>query len=301
MSNSKYDIPFSFIDARTAKKEKPQAQAKITELRPVQNQSNHTDLPEINWQMILRWILVGIAQLTFLVNQFRQRCADRFKKHFGDLKLPWFKLSILVLLCYVMFKKDMQFNLAFKSPVSIFSDQEEQHTPKNVYAQSVAAISDVNPYAPVGTNRLLDKNTLDFINEHKDLAISEMKTYGIPASIKMAQALIESRAGDSKLARNNNNFFGMKCFSKRCAKGHCTNAYDDHHKDFFRKYKSPKESWRSHSKLLSQGRYKKLAAYGKDYKKWAKGLKSAGYATDKKYASKLINVIEKYQLYRLDQ
>ena len=62
-----------------------------------------------------------------------------------------------------------------------------------------------------------------------------MELYGIPVSIKMGQALIESRAGTSRLARNNNNFFGMKCFSRNCKKGHCSNATDDHHKDFFRK------------------------------------------------------------------
>jgi len=127
-----------------------------------------------------------------------------------------------------------------------------------------------------------------------------MELYGVPASIKMGQALIESRAGTSKLAVNNNNFFGMKCFSKKCGKGHCSNATDDSHKDFFRKYKSVGESFRAHSQLLSGNRYKDLKKHNTDYKAWAKGLKSNGYATDKTYDKKLINVIEKYKLYKLD-
>ena len=90
-----------------------------------------------------------------------------------------------------------------------------------------------------------------------------MEKYGIPASISLAQGLIESRAGSSKLAVNNNNHFGIKCFSRHCRKGHCTNFTDDTHKDFFRKFPSPWESWRAHSQLLSSGRYTKLRKNGR--------------------------------------
>ena len=147
---------------------------------------------------------------------------------------------------------------------------------------------------------LQEKKNAAFIIKYKDAAITTMEKHGIPASIKLAQALIESRAGESRLAVNNNNLFGMKCFSKKCKKGHCTNLSDDHHKDFFRKYKTVQESWNAHSSLISQGRYKKLSEYGIDYKKWATGLKKAGYATDKNYDKKLINTIEKYKLYQFD-
>ncbi len=128
-----------------------------------------------------------------------------------------------------------------------------------------------------------------------------MEKYGIPASISLAQGLIESRAGSSKLAVNNNNHFGIKCFSRHCRKGHCTNFTDDTHKDFFRKFPSPWESWRAHSQLLSSGRYTKLRKNGRDYRKWAYGLKSIGYATDRTYAEKLIGIIERYELYKYDR
>ena len=128
-----------------------------------------------------------------------------------------------------------------------------------------------------------------------------MEKFGIPASIGLAQGLVESRAGTSKLARGNNNHFGMKCFSKKCPTGHCTNATDDHHKDFFRKYHSAWESWRAHSELLAGGHYSRLKKYGRDYRQWAYGLKALGYATDRTYAEKLISMIEKYDLHRFDR
>ena len=127
-----------------------------------------------------------------------------------------------------------------------------------------------------------------------------MELYGIPVSIKMGQALIESRAGTSRLARNNNNFFGMKCFSKKCGKGHCANFTDDSHKDFFRKYKSSWESYRAHSEFLQKDRYQHLLKET-SYKNWAHGLLKAGYATDQQYGHKLIRLIEDLELYRYDR
>lgn len=151
-------------------------------------------------------------------------------------------------------------------------------------------------------NRQLKKEKQQaYVNRFKDVAKSEMVKYGIPASITLAQGLIESNAGESRLAQENNNHFGMKCFSKSCKKGHCSNFTDDSHKDFFRKYGSSWESFRAHSVLLTGKRYRGLRKHGKDYKKWAYGLKNAGYATDKRYAEKLIHIIEELQLNQFDQ
>ncbi len=167
--------------------------------------------------------------------------------------------------------------------------------------KSMLIENEENLNAPVSHAKLGQKDLNGFIKRFAPVAIVEMHKYDIPASIKMAQGIIESRAGHSKLAVENNNHFGMKCFSKKCSKNHCTNATDDHHKDFFRKYTTVWESWRDHSLLLQGKRYKSLKKYKRDYKKWAKGLKKAGYATDKNYDKKLIDVIEKYQLYKLDK
>ncbi len=141
-----------------------------------------------------------------------------------------------------------------------------------------------------------------YVKQFAKAARAEMDKYGIPASITIAQGLIESNCGESKLATKNNNHFGIKCFSKSCKKGHCSNYTDDSHKDFFRIYNSVWESYRSHSLLLQKDRYKHLYQLPiTDYKGWARGLKKAGYATDQHYADKLIELIEALQLYRLDR
>lgn len=158
-----------------------------------------------------------------------------------------------------------------------------------------------NQAAPVAASEMAGGESSEYIDRFSKIAIGEMEKYGIPASISLAQGLIESRSGSSKLAVNNNNHFGIKCFSRQCRKGHCSNFTDDTHKDFFRKFNNPWESWREHSKLLASGRYKKLRKYGRDYRQWAYGLKSVGYATDRTYAEKLIGIIERYDLQRFDR
>ena len=158
-----------------------------------------------------------------------------------------------------------------------------------------------NEAAPVSATELLREQSLDYVQRFSKIAIGEMQQYGIPASISLAQGLIESRAGTSKLAVSNNNHFGMKCFSRNCKRGHCSNFTDDTHKDFFRKFPSPWESWRAHSQLLASGRYAKLKRHGRDYRAWAYGLKSVGYATDRTYAEKLIGIIERYDLHKYDR
>ncbi|MCC7244126.1 MAG: glucosaminidase domain-containing protein [Saprospiraceae bacterium] len=158
-----------------------------------------------------------------------------------------------------------------------------------------------NEAAPVSASELYDDQVKDYIERFGPIAQKEMAQFRIPASISLAQGLIESRAGTSKLAKNNNNHFGIKCFSRRCKKGHCSNFTDDTHKDFFRKFESPWESWREHSKLLASGRYRRLQKYGSDYRQWAFGLESVGYATDRSYAEKLIGIIQRYNLHRFDR
>jgi flagellum-specific peptidoglycan hydrolase FlgJ len=158
-----------------------------------------------------------------------------------------------------------------------------------------------NPHAPVSADDIADPNVKAYVVRFSKVAKDEMERFGVPASISLAQGLIESRAGTSKLARQNNNHFGIKCFSKNCGKGHCSNHFDDHHKDFFRKFNTPWESWRAHSKMLAEGRYKPLKKYGNDYKQWAHGLQQLGYATDRTYGSKLVDIIERYKLYRYDR
>lgn len=145
-----------------------------------------------------------------------------------------------------------------------------------------------------------NRKVYNYIERYAPVAKAEMKRYKVLASITLAQGLLESNAGDSRLATKNNNHFGIKCFSKSCKKGHCGNFTDDSHKDFFRNYNNVWESYRAHSVFLNRKRYKHLTK-STDYKTWAKGLSKAGYATDKKYSNKLIQIIETLKLQKYDK
>lgn len=140
-----------------------------------------------------------------------------------------------------------------------------------------------------------------YIQKYLNTSREEAKLYNVPIAITLAQALLESNAGDSQLARKENNHFGIKCNSK-CVGCECANYTDDSPKDMFRVFESPWYSFREHSKLLQNKRYKHLLSLPRtDYRNWAYGLQAAGYATDKKYAEKLIKIIEVLKLHKYDQ
>src|SRR5690606_8549959 len=138
-----------------------------------------------------------------------------------------------------------------------------------------------------------------YIDTYADIAMEEMKLYKIPASITLAQGILESGAGEGELTRKANNHFGIKCHGWQGGKVYHD---DDESQECFRKYKDPKYSFRDHSLFLSER--KRYAALfdlrTDDYKGWARGLRAAGYATDRRYPEKLIDIIERYQLYRYD-
>ena len=140
-----------------------------------------------------------------------------------------------------------------------------------------------------------------YIDKYAPLAVSEMYRSGVPASITLAQGLLESGNGQSELARKSNNHFGIKCHNNW--KGGRVYHDDDAKGECFRKYSHPSESYRDHSDFLRyRDRYKFLFDYRiTDYKSWAHGLKKAGYATDPAYPKKLIKLIEEYDLHVYDR
>lgn len=140
----------------------------------------------------------------------------------------------------------------------------------------------------------------DYILNFKEVAKNNMMNHGIPASITLAQGILESGAGKGRLCLEANNHFGIKCHTGWT--GPSITHDDDAAQECFRKYSDPADSYRDHSLFLtSRSRYSNLFKLDKlDYKGWAKGLKDAGYATDPKYPSKLIGIIERYQLYLYD-
>lgn len=139
----------------------------------------------------------------------------------------------------------------------------------------------------------------DYVDKYKNIAIREMQRYGIPASITMAQAILESGAGQSDLARKGNNHFGIKCHGWE---GRTIHHDDDLRGECFRAYDDPMESFEDHSLFLAnRAHYKSLFQLERtDYKGWAHGLKKAGYATSPTYARRLIEIIELYELHKLD-
>jgi LysM repeat protein len=146
----------------------------------------------------------------------------------------------------------------------------------------------------------INRITKEYIHRYKDIAIKEMKTYKIPASITLAQAILESGSGEGKLARRANNHFGIKCHGWA---GKSIRMNDDVKHECFRKYRNPEASFKDHSKFLRKGeRYAFLFRYPiTDYRSWAYGLKRAGYATNPMYPQLLINLIQRYKLYQYDR
>src|SRR5690606_35605890 len=138
-----------------------------------------------------------------------------------------------------------------------------------------------------------------YINEYADIAMDEMRLYTIPASLNLTQDILESGAGRGDLSKRANNHFGIKCHEWR---GEMVYHDDDSSQECFRKYKDAKYSYRDHSLFLAERkRYADLFELRvDDYKGWAKGLRAAGYATDRKYPDKLIDLIERYELYTYD-
>lgn len=243
----------------------------------------------------------------------------------------WGRAALFLVFLYVLLHKDISIDLEFQtlafsraegiaaSASTPFSDSpravpvsspgknegkkrkaraEKEENLGNTFSNMLFDAEDV----PAQEKEAKRRKMKAYVKLYSSYAREEMKKHGIPASITLAQGLLESDAGESRLAVENNNHFGIKCFSRSCRKGHCTNYTDDTHKDFFRKYKSPSESFHAHSTLLKGARYKSLFHYKKtDFVSWAKGLKEAGYATDPKYDQKLINLIRELELDSYDR
>ena len=143
-------------------------------------------------------------------------------------------------------------------------------------------------------------STESYIEKYKDVAIWQMRKYGVPASITLAQAILESNSGNSELANVARNHFGIKC--NNSWKGRTYLKDDEHKNECFRMYGDESESFRDHIEFLKKDRYANLFDLDHtDYKGWAKGLRKDGYATNPKYPDLLISLIERYKLYEYDR
>ena len=233
------------------------------------------------------------------------------------------RLAIAAILVYLLMNRDISIDIQFSdmldeslptlAPDDSFTPRPVQTSQKNTSGHKALQQDDNRgnhfsnlPFGNSGRKAVTEaekrRKMQLYVKKYAKIAQSQMREYGIPASITLAQGLLESDAGESRLAIENNNHFGIKCFSKTCKRGHCTNFTDDSHKDFFRKFDSATESFKAHSQLLAGERYQFLYRYRKtDYNSWAKGLRRAGYATDPNYHQKLIRLIQEMDLHDYDR
>lgn len=235
-----------------------------------------------------------------------ERLTSQMRQGVQQVRRYWFQTTMIAVCSYALAEKDVQIGIRFGETgdaIPVVQWRKWGPQPARLVDGNLANTYSNMIYSQSGP-KMSEKTRkqIAYVEAYADIARQEMQEYGIPASITLAQGLLESNAGESRLADQNHNHFGIKCFSKTCAQGHCRNFTDDHHKDFFRIYTSPEESYRAHSVLLQSRRYQHLQQLDPtDYKRWAQGLKKAGYATDPDYAEKLIAIIEHLQLHTFDE
>ena len=208
------------------------------------------------------------------------------------------RISIILLLFAICFT-------SCKSKKTATTHRKKHRTERVVRIKQPIEEKNTNAEEPavveVPVNIPYSERVDNYIKEYRDIAKEEMLQYGIPASITLAQGILESGAGVGELTLKANNHFGIKCHSEWT--GERVYHDDDERQECFRKYKDPKYSFRDHSLFLTErSRYRDLFKLRKDdYKNWAKGLRKAGYATDPRYPDKLIGIIERYNLEEYDE
>lgn len=208
------------------------------------------------------------------------------------------RILTILLVCAVCFT-------GCKSKKSTVSHRNKHKTERTVHVKTpikekVTVVEETKTVV-VPVDVPYSQRVANYIAEYNPIAKEEMLQYGIPASIKLAQGILESGAGAGELTMKANNHFGIKCHTGW--EGESVYHDDDERGECFRKYTDPKYSFRDHSLFLTQrSRYKDLFTLRKDdYVGWAKGLRKAGYATDPRYPEKLIGIIERYNLQQYDR
>jgi len=241
--------------------------------RHVQRGSGGVYFADITLADMLHKIWLGLQKLSVAFRyQFHRLTAGVL----SDIRLPWYKIALAAVALLIVTKKDIQFSINMKAPLSGFPSEEAAGSQMSLAQPIALKMQESN--LPI--NQLDGQKAQAYIKRFSKVAAAEMEKFGIPASVKMAQALLESGAGEYSQARQANNHFGLSLAGQI--------------------YNSAWENWRAHS-LLLQNEYPGLFNAGASYKKWAGALEKSGYTNDKQYGDKLVELIEKFQLYKLDQ
>lgn len=202
----------------------------------------------------------------------------------SKIQLPWFKLGLAALAIFILTKKDIHFSINMKAPLdALVKDHQEESTLPTT--EHLSLLTPVNLQTKTvienkfSLSNISDEKAKNYIKRFQKVAIAEMEKFGIPASIKIAQGLLESRAGTQDATITSNNHFGELMAGQA--------------------YHSAWENWRTHSMLLQEN-YPELFELGNNYKKWAAGFKKVGYTDDRNYEKYLIDIIKKYNLQEID-
>ncbi|MEM0992159.1 MAG: glucosaminidase domain-containing protein [Bacteroidota bacterium] len=200
---------------------------------------------------------------------------------FKSARIPVFQVCVLVFAIFIFLKKDLHFQIHMKAPLAASKASPASYQTAEQFS-TLPQLHISQSTSKVNTNLPIEAIE-GYIKRFAKVAIQEQAKFGMPASVKMAQALIASNAGTNSAAVQRNNHFG--------------NAFQEQH------FETAWESWRAHSLLFSseQYPYQQLLQHGKDYKQWAKGLATLGYSKQADYEAQLINTIETYELFRLDE
>lgn len=262
---------------------------RINQNQSLQKEVQYIILDSVTAKLLLRRVIQHIKKnIIALNNLFHKTTFGVFSK----TKFPYAQIAFIGLVIFVMTKKDLHFQVSMNAPLAKMMTPAE----KNESKKEVEQLGMVQPIHFVETKKKkkVEKSipyTLDFQAEEVEayikrfgkIAITEQQKYGIPASIKLAQGLLESKAGQSEATQKTNNHFGQPMANEN--------------------YDSAWLNWRYHSHYLTDAAspFQPLLQFDLDYKKWAVGLKDLGYSSWNNYDKALIEIIEKYEMYRLDR
>jgi len=267
---------------KAKKQQKPRLQFSN---RKMQTAHDIQEILSLSLEELYQRIMAGIQRLVIAIKyRFYQYTAGFFDR----VKLPWFKLGLAALAIFIVTKKDIQFSINMQAPLGGIAEENNEEG-NGVEEMSLIKTVSMNDFTPANSSPvpkptlpniddLNEKRVQAYINRFSKVAATEMEKFGVPASVKMAQALLESRAGEHPDTRQSNNHFGAPMSETI--------------------YNSAWENWRAHSIFVASEYAQDSWEY--DYKKWARGLEKAGYNSAKGYATKLIEVIDHYQLYQMD-
>ena len=273
---------FLFQTFRVMKNTYSTYQADSAKNKQLQHQVEFTILDHLTFQFLFKRLLQNFSKVWISsVYLFHSLTFNTFQKS----KYAWLKVGVAVFIVFILWEKDVYFQLRMKAPNEQDAVANAKTTSFSTEQMSVVPASSLFE-APISKEykEVLNPSTVEaYIHRFAKVAISEHQKFGIPASIKMAQAIVESQAGTLNVANQLHNHFGKQLADKS--------------------YQSAWENWRAHSLLIADegSPYRSLFQYGNDYKKWAKGLKQLGYSYWENYDEVLIDIIEEYEIYRLDK